>query len=516
MPCEASVQEALQLIQENPGLSIRDAERQSGAKRSTISDRQHNRLSRPESNELRRRMRPPIEQHLVDWIRYQNQICMSPSGQRTRQMGELLLQLGGEPQELGKSWYEGFRKRHPEIVCIRERAIDVSRRDSCTKAAFEAHINRIQTRISTRRIKPANIWNMDETGVSLGDIGGQYVLVDLQELRRREFFRTKAANRENVSILETISATGQFLPFLAIYKSLSHEVQADWFPIGYQEELESNGFVFSTSESGWTSNYLGIEWLRQVFLPRSKPANDDEWRLLIVDGHGSHTTVEFMYECFINKVELLFLPAHTSHITQPLDVGVFGPLKTYYRAEIASYTINDGNTAYLKRRFITAYVATREKALRRRNIEAGFRKTGIWPLEATVLLEKAFIPPSEVTIGISPPISLTKIPPENSYFGRLTPRTSRRVQLEQRRRDSDALKENRDLKLRLQTLQKEVPLLTGPSKRFTKRKRDPNEEFMDPKKLGQKVVFNQMEKKFKEIQALKTRLIELDKENVIE
>ena len=29
-----------------------------------------------------------------------------------------------------------------------------------------------------------------------------------------------------------------------------------------------------------------------------------------------------------NNIVLLILPSHTSHLTQPLDVGIFGPLKS--------------------------------------------------------------------------------------------------------------------------------------------------------------------------------------------
>lgn len=58
-------------------------------------------------------------------------------------------------------------------------------------------------------------------------------------------------------------------------------------------------------------------------------------RLLILDGDGSHVNVEFMWECKRNNVELLFLPSHSSHVLQPLDLGTFSPLKSRYQKEIA-------------------------------------------------------------------------------------------------------------------------------------------------------------------------------------
>jgi len=35
-----------------------------------------------------------------------------------------------------------------------------------------------------------------------------------------------------------------------------------------------------------------------------------------------------------NKIVILCIPAHTSHLLQPLDVGCFSPLKAGYRNQI--------------------------------------------------------------------------------------------------------------------------------------------------------------------------------------
>jgi hypothetical protein len=49
---------------------------------------------------------------------------------------------------------------------------------------------------------------------------------------------------------------------------------------------------------------------------------------LILDGHSSHITLDFLIHCREHKIMLLCLIPHTSHLCQPLDVGLFGPLKT--------------------------------------------------------------------------------------------------------------------------------------------------------------------------------------------
>ena len=70
---------------------------------------------------------------------------------------------------------------------------------------------------------------------------------------------------------------------------------------------------------------LGLRWVMDVFEPNTATPNQ---RLLIVDGHSSHVSPKFIAFCITHCIDLMILPAHSSHITQPLNVSVFGPLKT--------------------------------------------------------------------------------------------------------------------------------------------------------------------------------------------
>jgi hypothetical protein len=52
--------------------------------------------------------------------------------------------------------------------------------------------------------------------------------------------------------------------------------------------------------------------------------------LLIFDGHKSHISVDLIDWAKEQKIILFILPAHTSHILQPLDVACFGPFQKIY------------------------------------------------------------------------------------------------------------------------------------------------------------------------------------------
>lgn len=101
--------------------------------------------------------------------------------------------------------------------------------------------------------------------------------------------------------------------FIIFEKSLSHtayKVPSNW--------------LFGYSDSGYKDSELFLLLFKMVFLP-NKGANRPV--LLIMDNHDSHTTLDLIECARENHVELLGLPPHTTHILQPLDVSINGPLK---------------------------------------------------------------------------------------------------------------------------------------------------------------------------------------------
>ena len=89
-----------------------------------------------------------------------------------------------------------------------------------------------------------------------------------------------------------------------------------------------------------------------MFLPQTQTGNPDDAGLLIVDGHGSHTSDKFMIICYLNNAYLLFLPAHTSYVLQPLDLGCFSSLKATYWRQIGEFNTLTDETKFGKAKFL--------------------------------------------------------------------------------------------------------------------------------------------------------------------
>ena len=103
--------------------------------------------------------------------------------------------------------------------------------------------------------------------------------------------------------------------------------------------------------------------------------------LLLFDGHGSHIDFETSRIARENGVVLMSLPPHCTHILQPLDRTVFGPLKQAYESaalaqkNLTRRTINEGVFGKI---FADAW----KHALNSSLITDAFDHCGIFPINA--------------------------------------------------------------------------------------------------------------------------------------
>ena len=113
--------------------------------------------------------------------------------------------------------------------------------------------------------------------------------------------------------------------------------------------------------------------------------------MLILDGHPSYVTHDFLKYCADNKIIPYLLPSHTTQLIQPLDVAVFGPYKHWHGEAIGDHN-RLGLTAVTKVDFLDMIKGFRTKAMKTGTIQKAFRMSGIWPLNAQIVLDKIEVP----------------------------------------------------------------------------------------------------------------------------
>ncbi|XP_052083703.1 uncharacterized protein LOC127721060 [Mytilus californianus] len=164
----------------------------------------------------------------------------------------------------------------------------------------------------------------------------------------------------------------------------------------------TNGTSGSVSGSGWSNTDIFHKYLGEHFIKYAQGLTDDQPVLLIYDGHKSHVALSVIAWAKAHNIIILVLPAHCSHILQPLDVGCFGPLSRILNNSCHKYLrehrepINRYNIGKLA---TDAYV----KALSPHNLKTSFEKTGIYPLEKNCVSAITLLPSTVFTTDIVDP-----------------------------------------------------------------------------------------------------------------
>jgi hypothetical protein len=172
-----------------------------------------------------------------------------------------------------------------------------------------------------------DIYNFDETGFALG-LTATTKVVTRTSYGRRSLLQP--GNREWVTTIEAIGASGYALPPCVIFKG--KVFMKAWFS---DKDLLTT-WLFAVSEKGWTTDSISLEWLQKVFIPSTIGRTKGVYRLLVLDGHSSHLTPRFDEICAQNNIITVCMPAHSSHLLQPLDIGCFGVLKRAYSEVVES------------------------------------------------------------------------------------------------------------------------------------------------------------------------------------
>jgi hypothetical protein len=132
---------------------------------------------------------------------------------------------------------------------------------------------------------------------------------------------------------------------------------------------------------------LAFTGFKKFFIPAINKRITGGYRLLVLDGHESHLTSEFDYTCKENNIIRIYMPAHLSHLLQPLDVGCFGPLKKAY-GKLIEQKGRLGYNHIDKLDFLKTYPAAQEMVFTKENIQSRFRTIGLVSFNPYAVLEK--------------------------------------------------------------------------------------------------------------------------------
>jgi hypothetical protein len=99
--------------------------------------------------------------------------------------------------------------------------------------------------------------------------------------------------------------------------------------------------------------------------------------------------MEFIDYCDRHRILLIVLPPHSTHTLQPLDVVLFKPLSQAYSNELTNYLYKaQGLIPIKKGDFFPLFWSAWKSSFTESLILKAFEATGIWPMDANVILRR--------------------------------------------------------------------------------------------------------------------------------
>jgi hypothetical protein len=313
---------------------------------------------------------------IISYILDLDQRGFAPTYAAIRDMANKLLSARGAVQ-VGQKWPANFVKRTDSLKTRFNRAYDRQRALCEDPVLIRSWFELVEHTKAKYGICDEDVYNFDEAGFMMGKITTQLVITASE--RRGRPNAVQPGNREWVTLIQAINAAGWTIPPFLIFAGQYH--LSAW----YEEDIPRD-WAITVSENGWTTNKLGFEWLKH-FIKHTEGKVVGARRLLILDGHESHQSLEFQELCEENNIYTLCMPPHSSHLLQPLDVGCFSPLKRAYSREVESLIRHHINHI-TKLQFLPAFKVAFDQSFTSANIHSAFRGAGLVPLQPDVVLSR--------------------------------------------------------------------------------------------------------------------------------
>lgn len=266
---------------------------------------------------------------LLEWIQTEQNAgnCATPRDVRVYAQS-LYENRTGEETTCTIDWWKSFKRRHKDEIETRRCLPMESGRVAVAAEDVLLYFARLREVIQQLKT-PAQLLNMDETGNSSRPNKGRSLRVVCSKRSTVEAHYQEAKDVTHVSLAGTVALSGKSLkPFLLTISSVR-------FRDPELAMLQREFATFQTQKGYMTTAAMEV-YLRDVIEPyavklRRKQGDPTIPIYLIMDNHDSHNRACVLQQMASVNIVPIWLPPHSSHFLQVLDVGVFGAYKTNYR-----------------------------------------------------------------------------------------------------------------------------------------------------------------------------------------
>ena len=144
-------------------------------------------------------------------------------------------------------------------------------------------------------------------------------------------------------------------------------------------------------------------WMVKDFNAQTKEKAGGHTRVVLMDGHSSHYTLELLEYARDNNIVILGYPPHCTHVLQGLDVVCFAKMKEEFRKEI--HVFEDLHmTGVGKSNFAGVFGHAFLQAFTPESVKAAFGATGVHPFNPGIITDKHMQPSLLTSTKASSPL----------------------------------------------------------------------------------------------------------------
>lgn len=276
----------------------------------------------------------------------------------------------------GEEWAVSFLKRHPKLNGSRLASNIKKSRAAVDEKILQQYITNLTAVVAG--VPASNIWNYDES--NLTDDPGRKKVIAKRGCKYPE--RICNSSKTSISIMMCGSAAGDLLPPYVVYRS--GKLWDLWTENG------PSGTRYNNTTSGWFDANVFTDWFQSLLLPKIKKLEGR--KVVIGDNLSSHITPEVLNLCEQNDISFVCLPPNSTHLTQPLDVAFFAPMKRAWRKILGEWKesagLKSGNLEKSKFPHLLKKLMNVLEPTSKDNLISGFKKCGIHPISLDELLKR--------------------------------------------------------------------------------------------------------------------------------
>ena len=184
----------------------------------------------------------------------------------------------------GKTWWRGFKKRHPQLIVKGVTNLSLARAMGANKPGLDSWFDKLEMILRKQRIigqdpascRPSCIWNIDEKG--LEDIPHVRRVVGL---KGQDTFQLVAGEKGSRStVLTFINGDGDHVPPLVIHKG--KRLNPEW------NKDKPQDVMLKCSESGYINKQIFVEYGSRFIRYLNSKNILGQPQVLLMDSHFSH------------------------------------------------------------------------------------------------------------------------------------------------------------------------------------------------------------------------------------